>query len=62
MAPSDSSFYFTNKEGTHVWKLLTVMTHDFEKPGADSLVCGNPGKVLAQDQRVDIMRAFIRLN
>jgi hypothetical protein len=29
---SPSSLYFTNKEGTGVWKLPTVMTHDFEKP------------------------------
>ena len=32
LAVSESSFYFTNKEGTHVWKLPRQMTHDFEKP------------------------------
>ncbi len=32
LATSPSSLYFTNKEGTHVWKLPTVMTEDFEKP------------------------------
>lgn len=30
--PSPSSLYFTNKEGTGVWKLPETMTHDFEKP------------------------------
>jgi hypothetical protein len=30
--PSPSSLYFTNQEGTGVWKLPTEMTHDFEKP------------------------------
>jgi hypothetical protein len=29
---SESALYFTNKEGTGVWKLPTLMTHDFEKP------------------------------
>jgi len=29
---SRSSLYFTNKEGTAVWKLPEAMTHDFEKP------------------------------
>ena len=32
LATSPSSLYFTNKEGTHVWKLPTTMTQDFEKP------------------------------
>ena len=32
LKPSDSSLYFTNKEGTGVWKLPTAMSADFEKP------------------------------
>jgi hypothetical protein len=29
---SESSLYFTNKDGNGVWKLPTHMTHEFEKP------------------------------
>lgn len=29
---SESALYFTNKEGTGVWKLPTLMRRDFEKP------------------------------
>jgi hypothetical protein len=32
LAVSSSSLYFTNKEGTGVWKFPTVMTQNFEKP------------------------------
>ncbi len=30
--PSESSLYFTNRTGTKVWKLPTLMTGDFAKP------------------------------
>jgi hypothetical protein len=30
--PSESSLYFTDKEGTAVWKLPSMMTTDFAKP------------------------------
>jgi hypothetical protein len=30
--PSESSLYFTDKEGTHVWRMPTKMTKDFESP------------------------------
>jgi hypothetical protein len=32
LRPSDSNLYFTNKEGTGVWKLPTSMSAAFEKP------------------------------
>ena len=31
-APSESNLYFTNKKGTHVWRLPSVMKEDFAKP------------------------------
>jgi hypothetical protein len=32
LEPSPSSLYFTNRDGSGVWKLPNVMTHDLEKP------------------------------
>jgi len=32
LEPSPSSLYFTNKNGSHVWRLPTLMTHDFQPP------------------------------
>jgi hypothetical protein len=29
---SDSSLYFTNKDGDHVWRLPATMTGEFAKP------------------------------
>lgn len=29
---SESRLYFTDREGTHTWRLPTHMTHDFERP------------------------------
>jgi BNR repeat-containing family member len=30
--PSESSLYFTDQKGTHVWRLPSKMAHDFESP------------------------------
>ena len=30
--PSESSLYFTNQKGDHVWELPKTMTEDFVKP------------------------------
>ena len=32
LQPSESSLYFTDRDGRHVWKLPTVMTEPFAKP------------------------------
>ncbi|MEO6788813.1 MAG: hypothetical protein ABI318_22050, partial [Chthoniobacteraceae bacterium] len=32
LAPSDSSLYFTNQAGDHVWRLPANMSGDFAKP------------------------------
>lgn len=32
LEPSASSLYFTDKEGTAIWRLPTKMTHDMERP------------------------------
>ncbi len=30
--PSESDLYFTDRGGTHVWRLPRAMTEDFERP------------------------------
>ncbi len=32
LKPSESSLYFTDREGTHVWRLPRTMKRDFERP------------------------------